>query len=114
MLHIKLEENGVRSTMQAHILSLHTPSVPGAESKVKTFFFLKVVIVHIELKEMTQATISQDPSPPPPHRDPGCGFKRKNSTFSEHGHFAYQINGITNAVTCKHIDCLHTPPQPMG
>ena len=64
MLHIKLEENGVRSTMQAHILSLHTPSVPGAESKVKTFFFLKVVIVHIELKEMTQATISQDPSPP--------------------------------------------------
>ena len=38
MLHIKLEGNGTKSTMQAHILSLHTPSAPGAGSKVKTFF----------------------------------------------------------------------------
>ena len=28
-----------------------------------------------------------------PLNDPGIGVKRSNSTFSEHGHVAYQIKG---------------------
>ena len=32
MLHIKLEGNGAKSTMQAHILSLHILSTPGVGS----------------------------------------------------------------------------------
>ena len=39
--HINL--NGSESTMQAHILSLHTPSTPGEGSKGQTYFLLKVV-----------------------------------------------------------------------
>ena len=35
--------------MQAHILSLHTPSTPGVGSKVKTIFFLKVVMLYTKL-----------------------------------------------------------------
>ena len=48
--HIK--GNHKCSNMQGHILSLHTPSTLGVESKVKTFFFLKVVILHNKLKGM--------------------------------------------------------------
>ena len=36
--------------MQAHILSLHTPSNPRWGQKVKTFFVLKLVMSHIKLK----------------------------------------------------------------
>ena len=39
MLHVKLERNRAQSTMQAHILSFNTPSVPGVGSKGKTFLF---------------------------------------------------------------------------
>ena len=38
--------------MQAHILSLHTPSNPWVGQKVKTCIFLKVVLLHIKLKRM--------------------------------------------------------------
>ena len=38
--------------MQAHILSLHTPLAPGWGLKVKTFFILKEVMLHIKLKGM--------------------------------------------------------------
>ena len=33
---------------------------------------------------------SENPLQPHPH-DPDVGIKRSNSTFSEHGHIAYQI-----------------------
>ena len=35
--------------MQAHIMSLHKPLVPGVGSK--DYFFLKVVMLHMKLKE---------------------------------------------------------------
>ena len=53
ILHIKL--NGALSTMQAHILSLHTPSPLGLGQNVKTFF-LKTVMLHIKLKGMKHKT----------------------------------------------------------
>ena len=37
--------------MQAHSLSLHTPSNPGVGQKVK-HFLLKVLMLHIKLKRM--------------------------------------------------------------
>ena len=37
--------------MQAHSLSLHTPSNPGMGQKVK-LFLLKVLMLHIKLKGM--------------------------------------------------------------
>ena len=48
----QINEDGAQSTMQAHILSLQTPSIPGVGSKVKIFFLLKVVMLHIKLKGM--------------------------------------------------------------
>ena len=36
-----------------------------------------------------------------------------NSTFSEHGHAAYQIKGNDDAATCKHIFCPYTHPLPL-
>ena len=37
--------------MQAHILSLHTPSTSGVGSKVKIIFFRNVVMLHIKLEK---------------------------------------------------------------
>ena len=42
--------NGAKSTMQAHILSLLTPSISGVGSKGQNSFFLNVVMLHIKLK----------------------------------------------------------------
>ena len=42
----------------------------------------------------------------------GVGSKGQNSTFSEHGHVAYQIKG--NGAACKHIFSPYTHPQPVG
>ena len=51
----KIEGNYKCNNMQAHILSLHAPSIPGVGSKVKSFF-LKVVMLHIKLIGMEQRT----------------------------------------------------------
>ena len=73
-------------------------------------------MLHIKLKEMTKATILPQDLPPPSHetpRDPWGGFKGQNSTFSEHGHVAYQLNRITNASTSKHKLCIYAHPRPL-
>ena len=44
----QIKGNGKCSNMQAHILSFHTPSTPGVGSKVKTIFFLKVVMLYFK------------------------------------------------------------------
>ena len=68
---------------------------------VKIQLFQDMVLLHIKLKGITKCSnmvaniLASDPPPPPP--DPGVGSKGQNSTFSEHGHVAYQIKGITNA-----------------
>ena len=48
----QIKGNNECSNMQAHILSLHPPSTAEVGSKVKTFFFLKVVMLHIKLNGM--------------------------------------------------------------
>ena len=48
----QIKGDGALSTMQAHIMSLHTPSVPGVGSRGQNIFFPKVVILHIKLKDM--------------------------------------------------------------
>ena len=56
------------------------------------------------------------PPPPPPYNPVGIRVKCRNSTFSEHGHVAYQIkeNHEINAATWKQIFRPQTalPPPP--
>ena len=82
MLHIKLEGNGTKGTMQAHILSVHTPSAPGAGSKVKTF--LNIVMLHIKLKGMEHRAPYKPIFSPYIHPQPKV-------KISDCGHVAYQI-----------------------
>ena len=49
----QINGNGSKTSMQAYILSLHTPSTPGVWSKVK-HFYLKVVMSHVKLMGMDQ------------------------------------------------------------
>ena len=48
----QIEGNDNCSNIEAHILSLHTPLTLKVGSKVKTCFFLKIVMLHIKLKGM--------------------------------------------------------------
>ena len=50
------------------------------------------------------------PLPPPPS-DPGVGSKGQNSTFSQHGHVAYQIKGNHECVKMVAI-ILPAGPHP--
>ena len=62
--------------MQAHILSLHTPSAPGVGSKDKNTFFLKVVMMHIKLKGMERSASCKHINCPYTHPKPlGVGSK---------------------------------------
>ena len=44
----------------------------------------------------------------------GVGSKGQTSFFSENGHVAYHIRGMTNAATFKHVLCPLTHPRPRG
>ena len=48
----QIKGNGRYSSLQAHILSLHTPSTPEVESKGQNIFLLKVCMLHIKIKGM--------------------------------------------------------------
>ena len=76
--------------MQAHILSLHTHSTPGVGSKDKTFFYLKVVLLHIELEGMENRAPCKHIFCAYTHPLPVGWIKRLKS---EYGHVAYQIKG---------------------
>ena len=88
----QVKGNGTSSTKQAHILSLHTLSTPRWGQKVKTFFSLKVVMLHIKqikgngAKSTTQAHILSLYTP----STPGAwgGIKDQESS-----HVTYEING---------------------
>ena len=49
------------------------------------------------------------PADPPPSPNPGDGVISQNSTFSEHGHVAYQLKGITK---CSSIVAIFLPTDP--
>ena len=76
------------------------PDPRGWGQKVKFYFFQNMVMLHIKLNGITNAEIwkqifcPQTPPPPPPPPPPPrrrVGSKGQHSTFSEHGHVAYQI-----------------------
>ena len=77
--------------MQAHSLSLHTPSNPVVGSKVKTFFSESSHDAYQIRREWSikhhASTYSVLTHIPPM----GVESKGQNSTFSERGHVAYQI-----------------------
>ena len=83
--------------MVANILPAD-PSLPhyprGWDQQVKIQLFQTMVKLHIKLIGITKCInmvaniLPPDPKPPP---DPWEGYTGQNSTFSEHGHVAYQI-----------------------
>ena len=94
--------------MQAHILSLHTPWVPGVESKYKNIFFLREAILHIKLNGMEiRAPCKHIFCPSRPPKPVGRVKRLKKS--SECGHVAYLIIG-KEVWTNKETDnlTLHT------
>ena len=52
------------------------------------------------------------PADPPPPPNPGDGVISQNSTFSEHGHVAYQLKGITKCSSIVAIFLPTDPPSP--
>ena len=57
-------------------------------------------MLHIKLKGITNAATLYVANILPADTSGSCGWvKCQNSTFSEHGHVAYKIEGITNAAT---------------
>ena len=93
LLHIKfINGNGVRSAMQAHILSLHTFSTPGVGSNHFFFIFLAVML-HIKLKGMELKAPCKHLSCPYTHNQSQDGVKRSKHFFSESSHVAYQNKG---------------------
>ena len=78
--------------MQANNMSLHTHPRPlGWGQKVKTGFFLKVVMLHIKLKGMEHRVPCMHIfCSYTHHRPPGVGSKAK-TFFSKNSHVAYQI-----------------------
>ena len=50
MLHNKIKGNGAKKTMQAHILSLHTPATGWVGSKSRNIFFSECGYVAYQIK----------------------------------------------------------------
>ena len=74
-------------------------------------------MMHVELKGIPHVATRykivflQTPHTPPPLA--WMGSNGQNSTFSEHGHVAYQIKWNRECSTLQaHIMCLHTPSAP--
>ena len=77
------------SNRKAHILSLHTPLIPGVESKVKIYFFLKVVMLHYQIRREWSIEHHASTYSVLTHTlDPWGGVKCQN-IFSESSHVAY-------------------------
>ena len=68
--------------MQAHPLSLHAPSAPGVRSKGQNIFSLKVVMLHIKLKEMGQRALCKHIFCPYIHPLAPGGPKDKKNTLN--------------------------------
>ena len=75
-------------------------------------------MLHIKLKGITNAATCSQIFCLQTHNTPltlGLGSKGQYSTFSEHGHVAYQIKGnhkCANIVHSKYFARRHTPPSP--
>ena len=104
MLHIKLK--GI--TNAATWYQIFCPQTPDPGGGVKIQNFQNMVMLFIKLKGMQQHSVRR---PPPPHTHTHIltqtpttlGSKSQNSTFSEHGHVAYQIKGNHECSMVKNI-----------
>ena len=100
MLHIKLKEMEQIYTVHVHIMSLHTPSIPRVESKVKTFF-LKLIMLNIKLKGrrmQPHATLIFFP----------CGVKGSKHFFLSVVMLHIKLKEMEQTALCKRIFCPHT------
>ena len=71
-----IKEIGIQSTMQAHILSLHTNSTPGVGVKGQIILLLKVVMLHIKLMGIEHRAPYKHILCPYTHPYPWGGVKR--------------------------------------
>ena len=98
-----------------HILSLHTPAIPGAGSKVKIFFSLKVVMLHIKLEGgMEHRALCKHMLCPDTHpRPPRAGLKSKHF-FLKVVMLHVKFKGMGHRAPHKHIFifCSYRPPRP--
>ena len=110
----QIKGNDECSNMQAHILSLHTLSTPGVGSKVKTFFILKVVMLHIKLKGMEHRAPCKHIFYSYTHPQPLDGVKKSTFFFLKVVMLHIKLKGMEHRAPCKHIFCPYTHPRPLG
>ena len=93
-----------------HTVCLNThPRPPGVGPKVKTVFFLKVVMLHIKLMEKEHRAPCKHLFCPYTHLGPWVGPKDQN-IFTESSHAAYQIKGYDGCRNMQaRIFCPSTP-----
>ena len=70
--------------MQAYMLSLYTPLSPRMESKVKTYFLPKVVMLHIKVKVMEHRASWKHISCPYTRPQPSSHVAYQTRTHWEH------------------------------
>ena len=91
----QIKGNDECHNMQAHILSVDTPSIPKLGPEVKTTVcvsFLKVVMVHIKW-EWSREDHASTYSVHINTLDPWCGVKRSKDCFTDSSTVSYQIKG---------------------
>ena len=74
----QIKGNEIFDNIRANMSPLHAPLVPERGQKVKTIFFLKMVMLHIELKRMTRTR-------------PMVSVKMLKQFYSSH--VAYELKG---------------------
>ena len=94
----QIKGNDECSNMVANILPQPPPPPDpwGGVKRSKYIYYHDMVMLHIKLKGMTHAATWQQifyPQYPPPPTTLVMGSIGQNSTFSEHSHVAYHING---------------------
>ena len=89
----QIKVNGTESTMHAHILSLQHHRPLGWAQTVKTFFLLKVVMLHIKFKGMDHRAPCKHIVCPFTHTQSPDGVKRSKHFLSVNSHVVYQIKG---------------------
>ena len=108
----QINESGAQSTMQAHILSLRAPTVPGIVSKCQNFF-LKVVMLHIKLKGIEHRAPYKHINYPYVHLS-RVGSKGQNIYFLKVVMLYIKFKGMEHTAKCKHIFCPQTHPLSPG
>ena len=90
------------NNMQANVLPLHTLNSCGGVKRSKQIIFLKVVMLHIKLKEIKHTTICKEKvCPYTQPSTPWLVSKGLNNFFSEVGHIMYiKLKRMKYPTTC--------------